>query len=164
MAERSILSVVLCGVMRGPRVLLIRRRKPPYQGCWGLVGGKMEPGETVAEAAERETREETRLDAEFERVKGVVNETLLDGQGTTGHFVLFVCRLRAPDAAPAAGEEGPLRWFSADELRREREAVIPTDYHMIETLLWRPEDDVPFVEACMKERGDGYEVVRFEIQ
>lgn len=40
------------------RVLLLRRTD---NGCWGLPGGAMEPGETLEEAALRETREETGL-------------------------------------------------------------------------------------------------------
>ena len=41
-------------VFRGDEVLLIRRGKPPYEGQWSLPGGKIEYGETAAEAALRE--------------------------------------------------------------------------------------------------------------
>jgi ADP-ribose pyrophosphatase YjhB (NUDIX family) len=40
------------------RVLLCRRAIEPRHGCWTLPAGFMENQETVAEAAERETREE----------------------------------------------------------------------------------------------------------
>ena len=36
-------------VVRGDRVLLIRRGKPPRQGQWSLPGGAQELGETVEE-------------------------------------------------------------------------------------------------------------------
>ena len=40
------------------RLLLIKRRREPEAGCWGLAGGKVEFGETLAEACAREILEE----------------------------------------------------------------------------------------------------------
>ena len=48
---------VIC--LRGDDVLLIRRAKPPRAGEWSLPGGRIEPGETEADAALRELAEET---------------------------------------------------------------------------------------------------------
>ncbi|HUF57442.1 MAG TPA: NUDIX domain-containing protein, partial [Thermohalobaculum sp.] len=41
------------------RVLLVRRLNEPDAGLWGYPGGKVEWGETVADAAVRELAEET---------------------------------------------------------------------------------------------------------
>ena len=41
------------------KVLLIRRKYPPNPGLWAFPGGRIEPGESAAQAAVRETLEET---------------------------------------------------------------------------------------------------------
>ncbi|MGE5184698.1 MAG: NUDIX hydrolase [Acidobacteriota bacterium] len=46
------------------RVLLVERGKPPGVGLWTVPGGRLERGETLAQAVAREVREETGLIAE----------------------------------------------------------------------------------------------------
>jgi 8-oxo-dGTP diphosphatase len=46
-------------VFRENRVLLVKRKQPPGKGFWAIPGGRLELGETLKEAAEREVREET---------------------------------------------------------------------------------------------------------
>lgn len=46
-------------VRRGSAVLLVQRAAPPNAGQWAIPGGKVQPGETLQQAAEREIREET---------------------------------------------------------------------------------------------------------
>lgn len=56
--EATIAAVgVVC--VRDSEVLLIRRGNAPMRGRWSIPGGRVEPGETPAEAALREVREET---------------------------------------------------------------------------------------------------------
>src|SRR5690242_14904191 len=64
------------------RVLLIRKRRPAWQaGHLNGVGGKVEPGETLADAMRREFREEAGLDvADFHHVLS------LTGSDWRGHF------------------------------------------------------------------------------
>ena len=44
---------------------MVRRAHQPAQGTWSLPGGRIEPGETSAEAAAREVTEETGLQVEI---------------------------------------------------------------------------------------------------
>ncbi|MEX5299613.1 NUDIX domain-containing protein [Kocuria sp. CPCC 205292] len=54
------------------RLLLVRRGREPQRGRWSVPGGKLEPGETAAQAAVRETFEETGARVRAERELGTV--------------------------------------------------------------------------------------------
>lgn len=44
------------------KVLMVRRKKWPYQGCWALPGGFSNPSETLLNTAIRELNEETSIE------------------------------------------------------------------------------------------------------
>ncbi|UCD88315.1 MAG: NUDIX hydrolase [Desulfobacterales bacterium] len=48
-------------VVRENEVLLVKRSQPPSKGRWAIPGGRVELGETLQQAAEREIMEETGL-------------------------------------------------------------------------------------------------------
>ncbi len=48
-------------VVHDGRLLLVRRGQEPGRGLWSVPGGRLEPGETVAEGCAREVLEETGL-------------------------------------------------------------------------------------------------------
>lgn len=63
MEQRKIIPAVSVAVVRGATVLLVKRARAPSQGLYAYPGGKVEPGETLAQAAARELLEETGLKA-----------------------------------------------------------------------------------------------------
>jgi 8-oxo-dGTP diphosphatase len=60
------------------RLLLIKRGHEPSAGLWSLPGGRIEPGETDAEALVREMREETGLEVEAGPLIGAVRRPAQD--------------------------------------------------------------------------------------
>lgn len=91
---------VVC--LRGDAVLLIRRGKPPRQGEWSLPGGRIEPGEGAIEAALRELREETGVEA---RITGLLD--VVDGifPEAGRHYVLIDYAAEWMSGEPVAGDD-----------------------------------------------------------
>src|SRR6266702_7478367 len=61
------------------RLLMIKRGREPGAGLWSIPGGRIEPGETDAEALVREMIEETGLTVEVGRLIGRVQRPGLNG-------------------------------------------------------------------------------------
>lgn len=105
-------------VLRGDRVLLVQRGKEPRRGQWSLPGGAQKVGETVAEAARREVREETGLDVEILGLVDVVDSVIHDVAGKVHyHYTLIDLAARAPTGEPhAGGDADAVRWVPLADL------------------------------------------------
>ena len=105
-------------VLDGDRVLLVRRALPPRQGEWSLPGGRLELGESLADGAAREGREETGLEVEVGPVVEVFDRVHRDDAGGIRfHFVIvdFLCRVTG-GALQAGDDAAEVRWASRDEV------------------------------------------------
>jgi 8-oxo-dGTP diphosphatase len=103
---------VVC--LRGDSVLLIRRGTPPRLGEWSLPGGRIEPGERAVDAALRELREETGVEAEITGLIDVV-DGLFPEAGR--HYVLIDYAARWLSGEPVAGDDAAeARFVGLDEI------------------------------------------------
>jgi mutator protein MutT len=98
------------------QVLLIKRNQAPASGLWSIPGGKLEPGESLPAACEREIKEETGLNTKALQIVAVV-ERQLEGF----HFVIidFLAELVSDNTVPpvAQSDVTEARWVSIDDLK-----------------------------------------------
>lgn len=101
---------VVC--LRGDDVLLIRRGTPPRRGEWSLPGGRIEPGEKSIDAALRELREESGVEAEILGLVDVVDGLFRD---IGRHYVLIDYVAVWLGGEPLAGDDADEAAFFALE-------------------------------------------------
>ena len=90
----KLMNIAMSVVVKDSKVLLIKRTTPPYVGYWTVPEGKVEFGEHPEEAAVRELKEETNIDAEAEGIKGIASEVVHNKGDKVAHFLLYVCKLK----------------------------------------------------------------------
>lgn len=105
-------------VFREGRVLLARRGFNPGLGLWSLPGGRVEPGETVAQAAAREVMEEVQVEAQVLGVAAVLDFITTDEAGVLkSHFVVIAHAALWLAGEPQVGEEATeIGWFRPEEV------------------------------------------------
>ncbi len=102
-------------IRRGDKILLQRKSSGRFgEGKWNGPGGKLRPGETPEECAEREVQEETGLAVANMRHHGALNHYF----GETHEPTWTVHQFSTADyeGEPKESEEGELRWFPVDEI------------------------------------------------
>lgn len=118
-------------VFREGRVLVASRTQAPLQALYSLPGGLVEPGETVAQAALRELREEVAVEAELVGFLRAVEIIARDPDGRVRHhFVVLahVARWLAGEGTIGL-EAGDVRWIEEDEVES-----LPTTPGLPDTL------------------------------
>lgn len=133
--------VIFRGAGGDSQVLLIRRGQPPREGSWSLPGGAQELGETVAEAARREVREETGLEVEIVDTVAVVDSITRDDAGAVEyHYTLIdlLAEWRAGEAR--AGDD------AAETVWADPDALAPYE-------LWSETVRIVALARARRERG-----------
>jgi mutator protein MutT len=105
-------------VLREGRILLAMRGKPPSEGLFSLPGGKVEIGETLAEAALRELREEVGVEAKLIGLIAPVEFIERDEKGHIRHHVVIAAHAaRWVSGEPQTGPEAKeIRWVTERDI------------------------------------------------
>jgi len=110
-------DIILFALGRGDlRVLLVKRRTPPFEGAWAFPGGFVDVGEAPVDAAARELREETGIqDMDLEQLRAFG----APGRDPRGHVVtlayLAVVGDQALQTLEAGSDAAEARWWSVGD-------------------------------------------------
>ena len=103
-------------VVDDDRLLLVRRAHAPAAGTWAVPGGRVEAGETLAEAVTRELREETGMEGVCGPLIGWTE--LVPDSDVEHHLVILDFEVSLLDAAEpvAASDALDARWVPVGDV------------------------------------------------
>ena len=98
-------------------VLLVRRARAPARGVWAVPGGRVELGETLAEAAEREVREETGVSVRAGEPIWSFDSVIRDAEGRVSfHYVIVDLLAEYIEGEPRARDDAlEARWVRPED-------------------------------------------------
>lgn len=136
--DRPIVGV-LAVVLRGERVLVVRRANPPMSGRWGFPGGVLELGETVAQGAMRELLEETGVKAEAVGPLTVIDTIDRDPEGRVRYHYTLVAVIgswRSGEGVPS-DDADEVAWLTRAEIVGQDLPTAPALLRLIDLALAR---------------------------
>ena len=112
-------------VVKDGKVLLVLRAQEPNYGRWSIPGGVVELGETLAQAAAREVREECQVEIAMDGILSTFDLIQRDENGNIRyHYLLIDVRASYLSGNPTPGTDAlESRWVSEAEL--EELDIIP---------------------------------------
>lgn len=139
-------------VVRDNAYLLVKHAYGEYCGSWILPGGRVQPGEAIHTAVEREIHEETGITAEARDVIAV--RSRCRDVATTDLYVVFLMTYKDGEPVADGREVDDARFFSGTELMAMDNVIVLSriivSAHMNNTLCILPRNTVfdPYSADC----------------
>ena len=153
--ERNPLPVVLIALLDKNKILLAKRKREPYKGFYGILGGRQTFGMLTKDIVKKEVLEETGFSVKDKSIetKGLYSEILLDKNSEPkNHFIFRVCKADVDKKVSDYLEKTDIekfKWFDLPLSEEIKSKIIPTDLIMIEHVL--SDKDYDFKEFVMQE-------------
>lgn len=97
-------------------ILLIKRKKWPYEGSWALPGGFMGVRETAREAGKRELQEETGLQVDDLHFMDVFDDVDRDPRGRVISMTFYGAIDTDGREAKAGDDASDCKWFPIEQV------------------------------------------------
>ena len=98
------------------KILLVKRKNPPFKDFWAFPGGFVKYGERTEEAVVREVFEETGIKTRVKDLLGVYSDPERDPRG---HTVSIVYVLEYIEGSPKGADDAKeARFFPIEEVKR----------------------------------------------
>lgn len=116
------------------KFIFLNRKKYPYEGYWGMLGGKIEPEESAEKAASRELFEESGIRSNGEFL-GKCHEKIIENDEVRSEFMIhfFVFIVDENVNFSSNGNEGEVKCIEKKDF--EKYNLIPSDPLMIDAFL-----------------------------
>lgn len=111
-----------CVIKRDDKFLLVQEKKERVYGLWSIPAGKVDEGESIEEAAIRETKEETGFDVRLVHKLGVFHTKAED---PVRHG--FMAEIISGELSFKQDELLDAKWFSLDEIRDMKD-ILRNDF------------------------------------
>jgi 8-oxo-dGTP diphosphatase len=128
--------------------------KPIWPGKYNGVGGHVERDEDILQAAHREIREETGLEVNDIRLRGVVN--IDAGEEEQAGIAMFVFTARAAARQATPSHEGTLEWHPQDHLPQAD--LVEDLATILPRALAMPDDAPPFFAHYWYDNADNLQI------
>lgn len=135
--EKIPLTVVLIALRDGNKVLLAKRKRNPYKGHWGVLGGRQVFGKQIQNIVKKEVLEETGYICNNIHIKGLYSEIFLDkNENVKDHFVFILTQAELDKNHTRNNnvENTDIEKFKWFEFPLKKKNIIPTDMIMLEDI------------------------------
>ena len=127
---------VSAAIFRDDKVLLVRRARSPAKGFYSLPGGRVEFGESLHTALNREVDEETGLAIDIIGLAGW--REVLPSTGGAGHYLIMSFAARWVAREPVLNDElDDFRWLPPDDLGRLGDLKLTGGLEEVIQAAWR---------------------------
>lgn len=122
--------LTLCVIHDNEKILLGMKKKGFGEGKWNGFGGKVEEGESIESAAERELREEAGISANGLKKRGVIN---FEFEGDPKILEVHIFSAADFRGEPYESDEMKPQWFNMSEIPYD--GMWPDDRYWLPMLL-----------------------------
>ncbi len=113
--------IVVGGVLeRDGKYLLVQEAKEGCRGKWNLPAGRLDPGETIFEAAKREIKEESGLSVDLSGICQIGNRKRKDVSLVS---IIFTTKVVGGDITFNPNEILDVKWFGYEEILAMKEQL-----------------------------------------